>query len=83
MSGPVSSRITFAQLKPSVLITYRIWSIDRKVNTRADGSSLRPVIAIVVESGALAAITSMTTLITYLAGSNAQYICLDAVCFFI
>ncbi|KZS91272.1 hypothetical protein SISNIDRAFT_456879 [Sistotremastrum niveocremeum HHB9708] len=59
------------------LITYKIWSVDRRASSRVEGQSMRPVIAIVVESGALAAATSMITLITYLAGSNSQYIVLD------
>jgi hypothetical protein len=71
--------LTFCnQIVCTLLIAYRIWSVDRKT-TRVDGSDLRPIITIVVESGALAAFGSASTLITYMQHSNAQYICLDSV----
>jgi hypothetical protein len=70
--------LTFCnQIVCTLLIAYRIWSVDRKT-TRVDGSDLRPIITIVVESGALAAFGSASTLITYMRHSNAQYICLDS-----
>jgi len=60
------------------LIVWRIWRVNMGVGARAMGqSSLWPVIAIVLESGALYSANMAALLFTYAAGSYAQYICLD------
>jgi len=64
----------------TVLISFRIWSVDRATGTcRQSESTLRPVLAVVVESGAIYSASLVALLATFLSHSWAQYIVIDAV----
>jgi len=58
------------------LIVYRIWRVNIGV-AGINSHSLWPVMAIILESGALYSATLLCLLATYATGSFAQYICLD------
>jgi len=60
------------------LIVWRIWRVN--MGAREMGQrSLWPVMAVILESGAIYSATLGALLFTYAAGSFAQYICLDMV----
>ncbi|CAL1707855.1 unnamed protein product [Somion occarium] len=60
------------------LLAFKIWRVN-KLSTRVGATNLMPVLLVVVESGAIYSATLITLLATYLAGSWAQYLLLDAV----
>jgi len=60
----------------TALIVYRIWKINTSTG-RTSTSNLRPIIAVLLESGILYVCTLFLFLVTYLAGSNAQFIMVD------
>jgi len=62
----------------TALVAFRIWNINRQ-NFLAVGHSLRPVMLLVIESGAIYSATLLTLLILYKANSWFQYVLLDAV----
>lgn len=62
------------------LIAFRIWSVDHAASKfRQNKSTLRPVLAVVVESGAIYSASLTALLAVYLSHSWAQFIILDAV----
>ncbi|KAF5381650.1 hypothetical protein D9615_005470 [Tricholomella constricta] len=60
------------------LVAYRIWSINRRVISFS-GHSLRPIMFLVIESGAIYSVTLITLLILYEVESWFQYVLIDAV----
>ena len=64
----------------TALISFRIWSVDRAAGKYLQSeNTLRPVLAVVVESGAIYSASLVALLATFLSHSWAQYIVLDAV----
>lgn len=62
----------------TVLVAYRVWSINRKhLSFRV--RKLRPILLIIVESGAFYSATLLALLILYNVDSWFQYVVLDAV----
>ncbi|KAI0336217.1 hypothetical protein GY45DRAFT_1316329 [Cubamyces sp. BRFM 1775] len=61
----------------TVLVAYRIWSLNRKFLFRHE--KLRPVMVLIVESGAFYSATLLALLVLYNADSWFQYVVLDAV----
>lgn len=59
------------------LIVYRIWRVNIGVTALGQNHSLWPVMAVVLESGAVYSSTLLLLLMTYVSGSFAQYIALD------
>lgn len=62
----------------TALVAYRIWSINRQTVVFT-GYDMRPVVFLVVESGAVYSITLLALLILYKVKSWFQYVLLDAV----
>ncbi|KZP27847.1 hypothetical protein FIBSPDRAFT_1039852 [Athelia psychrophila] len=63
----------------TILIVFRIWSVDRAAGKfRQTKSSLKPVISAVVESGLIYSISLVCLLAAYLPGTWAHFIILDA-----
>lgn len=60
------------------IVAYRIWSINRESIIFSQGS-LRPIMLLVIESGAIYSATLTTLLILYKEQSWFQYVILDAV----
>ncbi|KZT60443.1 hypothetical protein CALCODRAFT_506885 [Calocera cornea HHB12733] len=60
----------------TALIVYRIWVVNTSTG-RSSTSTLRPIIAVLLESGCLYVTTLFVFLVTYLASSNAQFIMVD------
>jgi len=60
------------------LIVFRIWRVNMSTAASAAGS-LRPVMSIILESGVLYVASLFIFLMTYLAGSNSQYIMVDCI----
>jgi len=68
----------FQNLLVTSLIVYRIW----KVNSSVSGSgarTLRPIMAMILESGLLYSATLFIWLMTYVAYSNSEYIMVDCI----
>jgi len=72
---------TFAcNLTGTLLLAFRLWTLDRRLrNIRSGAGSLMPTLLICVDSGLLYSITLMSTLITLVRGSRAQFILLDLI----
>jgi len=69
--------VSLAQnLLTTFLMVYRIWRVNIGV-AGMSSNSLWPVMAIILESGAIYSATLLCLLATYASGSFAQYICLD------
>ena len=67
----------------SALIAFRIWSVDRASGKyRETKSTLKPVLAIVIESGAIYSASLMILLMIYFSHSWAYFILPQAVSFF-
>ncbi|KAF5381727.1 hypothetical protein D9615_005474 [Tricholomella constricta] len=62
----------------TVLVAYRIWIINRRTISFSE-HSLRPIMLLVIESGAIYSATLTTLLILYKTQSWFQYVLLDAV----
>lgn len=62
----------------TALVAYRIWYINRRSISFSE-HSLRPIMLLVIESGAIYSVTLTTLLILYKAKSWFQYVLLDAV----
>lgn len=61
------------------LIAYRIWSVDHSAGKfRQTKSTLKPVMAAVIESGAIYSLTLVILLGVYLSHSWAHFIFLDS-----
>ncbi|KIJ24744.1 hypothetical protein M422DRAFT_72321 [Sphaerobolus stellatus SS14] len=58
-------------------IAGRIWFTTRKVKNYSGNRSLMPIVIVLIESGALYAASCIALVISYLLGSNAQYIVVD------
>ena len=64
----------------TALISFRIWSVDRAAGKYLQSeNTLRPVLAVVVESGAIYSASLVALLATFLCHSWSQYVVLDAV----
>lgn len=64
----------------TILLAYRIWSIDQRVaHVRSRTSQLRPLLEVVVDSGLLYSVTLITALSCFVAQSTGQYVVLDMV----
>jgi len=61
------------------LIATKIWKINRFTAHIIDDNNLKPVMLVILESGAIYSCTLITLLVCYLTGSWAQYLLLDAV----
>jgi len=67
-------------LLATILLAYRIWSIDRRlVHVRSRKSPLRPLLEVVVDSGLLYSVTLITALSCFVSASTGQYVVLDMV----
>jgi len=62
----------------SAAIAFKIW-LSRRSAPITSGISLVPIIAVIIESGAIYSTSILSTLIAYLSGSNGQYAALDLV----
>jgi hypothetical protein len=60
------------------LVAFRIWFVNRQTVVFS-GYSMRPIIFLVIESGAVYSLTLLILLILYQAQSWFQYVLLDAV----
>jgi len=60
------------------LIVFRIWKINMSTASSAAGS-LRPIVSIILESGVIYCASLFIFLMTYVAGSNSQYIMVDCI----
>lgn len=63
----------------TVLVAYRIWYINRKQLVASRNRRLRPLMLLIVESGAIYSATLLVLLILYNADSWFQYVILDSV----
>jgi hypothetical protein len=64
----------------TMLLAYRIWSIDRSVSrVRATQGPLRPLLEVVIDSGVLYSVTLLAALSCFVAKSTGQYVVLDMV----
>ncbi|KZO89934.1 hypothetical protein CALVIDRAFT_433302 [Calocera viscosa TUFC12733] len=71
--------LTLAQnIIVTLLIVFRIWKVNMSTALSAAGS-LRPVMSIILESGVIYAASLFIFLMTYVSGSNSQYILVDAI----
>ncbi|THH20193.1 hypothetical protein EW146_g1130 [Bondarzewia mesenterica] len=61
-------------MSSTVAIAYRIFSTSREINVQR---SVLPIAGIIIQSGSLYALSVLVLLITYLSGSNGQYVALD------
>ncbi|KAI0714622.1 hypothetical protein C8Q76DRAFT_795482 [Earliella scabrosa] len=62
------------------LLAWRIWTISRRTEPFTyRGSSLRPLMRVVLESGALYSLTVLAALVLFLARSNGVYVVLDMI----
>ncbi|KZT54948.1 hypothetical protein CALCODRAFT_519072 [Calocera cornea HHB12733] len=61
----------------TALIVFRIWRVNMAGVGQMGQHSLWPVIAVILESGAIYSANVLCLLVTYATGSFAQYICLD------
>ncbi len=61
------------------LVAFRIWHINRSIMNFAS-HSYRPVVFLVLESGAVYSVTLSALLVLYKTSSWFQYVLLDAVC---
>lgn len=69
-----------ANARMAALVAYRIWTINRAHVFRGfRHRNLRPVLVLIVESGALYSATLLALLVLYNVGSWFQYVVLDAV----
>ena len=72
--------IPFINFVYSGMIAFRIWSVDRASGKYLDSkSTLKPVLAIIIESGAIYSASLTILLATYLSHSSAYHIWLHAV----
>ena len=72
--------ISFINFMYSALIAFRIWSVDRASGKyRETKSTLKPVLAIVIESGAIYSASLMILLVIYFSHSWAYFILPQAV----
>jgi len=62
----------------TILISYRIWSINRRIQTKTGKSDLSSVIIIIVESALLYTIATLATFVSYQVKSNFQFPGLDS-----
>ncbi|KZT60431.1 hypothetical protein CALCODRAFT_429348 [Calocera cornea HHB12733] len=60
------------------LIVFRIWKVNMTTTSSA-GGTLGPIVSIICESGAIYAASLFIFLMTYVSGSNSQYILVDCV----
>ena len=68
-------------LLSTILLAYRIWSIDQRLaHVRSRSSQLRPLLEVVIDSGLLYSVTLITALSCFVAASTGQYVVLDMVC---
>lgn len=73
-------RIVCANGDATALVAYRIWAINRThLFLSFRHRNLRPVLVLIVESGALYSATLLALLVLYNADSWFQYVVLDAV----
>jgi len=64
-----------ANLLATVALAYRIWKVDRESATlRQERSTLRPVLAVVIESGAIYSMVLILALITTIHALSVEYI---------
>jgi len=61
----------------TLFIIYRIWRVNMNVSKLGGSRSLWPVMAVLLESGAIYSGTLFVLLMTYASGSFSQYIALD------
>ncbi|KZP27846.1 hypothetical protein FIBSPDRAFT_853035 [Athelia psychrophila] len=63
----------------TILIVYRIWSVDRAAGKfRQTASALKPVMLVVVESGLIYSVSLVCLLAAYFSGSWGHFIILDS-----
>ncbi|KZO89952.1 hypothetical protein CALVIDRAFT_558953 [Calocera viscosa TUFC12733] len=60
----------------TALIVYRIWKVNTSAG-RSSTSNLRPIIAVLLESGCMYVTTLFVFLVTYLVGSTVQFVLVD------
>ncbi|TFY50970.1 hypothetical protein EVG20_g11228 [Dentipellis fragilis] len=66
----------------TMILAFRIWQINSRVSRKTPGgggSSLMPVLLIVVDAGVLYSVTLLSALLCFVNKSNGQYIVLDMV----
>lgn len=73
----ITSWLTSEHIPLIGLVAYKIWKVN-KLSVRVGATNLMPVFLVVIESGALYSATLIALLATYLAGSWAQYLLIDA-----
>ncbi|KAG9308482.1 hypothetical protein JVU11DRAFT_11826 [Chiua virens] len=66
-------------LLTTLLLAYRIWSIDRKATSMRDPgkSPLRPILYIIMDAGLIYSVSLFAALICFANQSNGQYVILD------
>ncbi|KZT28317.1 hypothetical protein NEOLEDRAFT_1058952 [Neolentinus lepideus HHB14362 ss-1] len=66
-------------LTSTILLAYRIWRVDRSVAETRTNSSLRGVVRVVLDAGALYSVTLLSALIPFICKSEGQYVVLDMI----
>ena len=67
-------------LLSTLLLAYRIWTIDRQTSSvRVTKSPLRPLLSVVIDSGLLYSFTLVAALVCFTLESHGQNIILDMV----
>ncbi|EPQ51068.1 hypothetical protein GLOTRDRAFT_123329 [Gloeophyllum trabeum ATCC 11539] len=66
-------------LTATMMLAYRIWRVDRSVAEMRRASSLKGVLRVVLDAGALYSITLLSALIPFICKSNGQYVVLDMI----
>lgn len=61
------------------LLIFRIWQINSRTTSRVSGSSLMPVLLVIMDAGVLYSVTLLSALMCFVNKSNGQYIVLDMV----
>ena len=62
------------------LLAFRIWQINSRVrNNGGSGSTLMPVLLIIIDAGLLYSVTLLSALLCFVNHSNGQYVVLDLV----
>ncbi|ETW75179.1 hypothetical protein HETIRDRAFT_442452 [Heterobasidion irregulare TC 32-1] len=61
------------------LLAFRIWQINSRVRNHHGGSTLMPVLLIIIDAGLLYSVTLLSALLCFVNHSNGQYVVLDMV----
>ncbi|PAV17563.1 hypothetical protein PNOK_0762800 [Pyrrhoderma noxium] len=75
----VYSTTLATNLSATALLAYKIWTVNRRVSSFKSDNLLRPVLHVIIESGAIYSATITAALITFVIGSPGVYVLLDMI----